>query len=128
VADSSIFSFLTLRMKYDDGFIAYLNGSEVARRGLLARVASSAAEFSGVQGQNNWYHGYYNRTQDNDGIYQPFDFTPFSGGPGQGAWNGTSQQWTGTQWDLNTASAQPWTELGAANSHPRRPASEAAGA
>ncbi len=25
---------LTLRMKYDDGFIAYLNGTEVARRGV----------------------------------------------------------------------------------------------
>ena len=32
VAVPSAFSTLTLRMKYDDGFIAYLNGVEVARR------------------------------------------------------------------------------------------------
>ena len=32
VADPAVFSFLTLRMKYDDGFVAYLNGIEVARR------------------------------------------------------------------------------------------------
>lgn len=32
VADPAVFSSLTLRMKYDDGFVAYLNGTEVARR------------------------------------------------------------------------------------------------
>jgi hypothetical protein len=32
VADPSALASLTLRMKYDDGFIAYLNGQEVARR------------------------------------------------------------------------------------------------
>jgi hypothetical protein len=32
LSDSSIFDVLTLRIKYDDGFIAYLNGVEVARR------------------------------------------------------------------------------------------------
>ncbi len=32
VDDPAAISDLTLRMKYDDGFIAYLNGSEVARR------------------------------------------------------------------------------------------------
>src|SRR5436190_2369262 len=32
VADPAAFSSLTLRMKYDDGFVAYLNGVEVARR------------------------------------------------------------------------------------------------
>jgi len=29
---SDIFDFMTLKVKYDDGFIAYLNGTEVARR------------------------------------------------------------------------------------------------
>jgi hypothetical protein len=29
---------LTLRMKYDDGFVAYLNGQEVARRGITGTV------------------------------------------------------------------------------------------
>ncbi len=32
VADPAAFSSLTLRVKYDDGFVAYLNGAEVARR------------------------------------------------------------------------------------------------
>jgi hypothetical protein len=32
VDDPSGFEFLTLRMRYDDGFVAYLNGLEVARR------------------------------------------------------------------------------------------------
>ncbi|HYW81508.1 MAG TPA: lamin tail domain-containing protein, partial [Thermoguttaceae bacterium] len=32
VADTSIYDRLVLRMKYDDGFVAYLNGTEVARR------------------------------------------------------------------------------------------------
>jgi len=32
VANPAAFSSLTLRMKYDDGFVAYLNGTEVARR------------------------------------------------------------------------------------------------
>jgi hypothetical protein len=32
VIDSGAFDFLSLRMKYDDGFVAYLNGTEVARR------------------------------------------------------------------------------------------------
>jgi len=32
VVDPADFTTLTLRMKYDDGFVAYLNGTEVARR------------------------------------------------------------------------------------------------
>ncbi len=32
LSDPAAFSTLTLRMKYDDGFVAYLNGTEIARR------------------------------------------------------------------------------------------------
>jgi hypothetical protein len=32
VESNDIFDFMTLKVKYDDGFIAYLNGTEVARR------------------------------------------------------------------------------------------------
>ena len=47
VADPSAFSFLTLRMKYDDGFVAYLNGIEVARRNApLSPAWNSAAPAS----------------------------------------------------------------------------------
>ena len=30
-------------------------------------VADSVAEFSGAQGSNNWYHGYWDRGADQDG-------------------------------------------------------------
>jgi hypothetical protein len=36
VANPAEFSTLTLRMKYDDGFVVYLNGTEVARRNIPA--------------------------------------------------------------------------------------------
>jgi hypothetical protein len=56
VADPSAVDFLTLRMKYEDGFVAYLNGGEVARRNApespawnssatAARLDSDAVEF-----------------------------------------------------------------------------------
>jgi len=32
VTDPSLFKAMTLRMRYDDGFVAYLNGTEIARR------------------------------------------------------------------------------------------------
>lgn len=38
VADPAALSSLTLRMKYDDGFVAYLNGTEIARRNAPATV------------------------------------------------------------------------------------------
>jgi MBG domain (YGX type)/Calcineurin-like phosphoesterase/Bacterial Ig-like domain (group 3)/Purple acid Phosphatase, N-terminal domain len=34
VADTSAIKWLILRLNYDDGFVAYLNGHEIARRGL----------------------------------------------------------------------------------------------
>src|SRR5436190_2501127 len=49
VADPAAFSSLTLRMKYDDGFVAYLNGVEVARRNAPATPQwNSAATTSRV--------------------------------------------------------------------------------
>ena len=39
IADLSQYNSLTLKMKYDDGFVAYLNGEEVARRKAPAPVA-----------------------------------------------------------------------------------------
>ncbi len=52
-------------------------------------VADSVADFSGVQGQNGWYYGYY------DGPYAPSDFQLMPnfnsevniGGDNPGAWN-----------------------------------------
>jgi len=46
VEDPSVFKSLWLRMNYDDGFVAYLNGTEVARRNAPATLTwnSSAPE------------------------------------------------------------------------------------
>src|SRR5262249_33076443 len=44
---------------------------------LATLLASSASDFSGVQGAANWYYGYYNRSQDPDGTYASSKFTPF---------------------------------------------------
>src|SRR5439155_17979833 len=38
VTNAAAFSSLTLQVKYDDGFVAYLNGSEIARRNVPASV------------------------------------------------------------------------------------------
>lgn len=63
-------------------------------------IATSSTEFSGVQGQNGWTYGY--RDVPAEGASENYDpdraFIPFAGGPGQGDWNGTTQQWTGTTW------------------------------
>src|ERR1051326_3813141 len=39
VTDPRAVKWLTLRIDYDDGFLAYLNGTEVARRGFAAGAA-----------------------------------------------------------------------------------------
>ncbi len=83
------------------------------------RIANSEAEFSGEQGLNNWSYGYRNYTTDGGGEdYNPSSgFIPFAGGSAGGAWDGTTQQWTGTAWDLSTSGA-PWTLLQATGTHP----------
>ncbi|MEZ5300240.1 MAG: CotH kinase family protein [Verrucomicrobiales bacterium] len=85
-------------------------------------VADAAVEFSGVQGQDGWEYGYYDRSADlaamGDGVYQTSEFTRFAGGAGQGAWNINTQMWTGSFWDRNTAAAAPWTSITASAMHP----------
>ena len=82
------------------------------------QLADSAAEFSGVQGQDDWNHGYRNLDGRWRGRLCGREFHSLPGGEGAGAWDGVAQFWTGSNWDFNTASAQPWTFLGATNSHP----------
>jgi len=111
VADPAVFNSLTLRMKYDDGFVAYLNGTEIARRNAPeytagGRIANSVLEFSGTQGAGNWYYGYYDRSADPDGVYQTGDFTPFP-----------QNFWTGSLWDW-PAGNPPWTAIGPDTQHP----------
>ena len=46
------FIYMTLNIRYDDGFIAYINGTEVSRRNFTGRVAwSSAASASHVDSE-----------------------------------------------------------------------------
>lgn len=116
VNDPSQVSALTLSARYDDGFVAYLNGAPVVSRNapVSGTVADSVVEFSGVQGQHNWFYGYYNQTTDSTPGYQPSDFVPFPQGEGA---HSPSNFWTGTLWDW-FAGNPPWTELNATGGHP----------
>jgi hypothetical protein len=114
VNDPATVDVLALRMKYDDGFVAYLNGEEVARRNAPKTLANSVSEFSGTQGSNNWYYGYYNKTADADGVYQTTNFALFPRNPG--AWSATNY-WTGTIWNW-FAGDPPWTEISDTGGHP----------
>jgi hypothetical protein len=76
--------------------------------------------FDGVQGENNWFNGYYNLTQDADGNYSADDFIEFfnefgaAGGPVAPDGN----HWNGAIWDLTGEAVGPWTELGQEGTHP----------
>ena len=103
---------LKLRIQYDDGFAAWLNGAEVTRRGVpVAAVggtyAGSVAEFSGVQGQNNWFYGYWNKSADADGSYGAADFATTGGGWG----------FLGSAWGMSPGNP-PWTTITAGGGHP----------
>lgn len=81
----------------------------------LPLVTSASSGFSGVQGQGGWSWGYHSGT----GAYNYLTtFTNIPGGDGQGVWNGTTQWWTGSAWDHNTAGAAPWTYLTSDTMHP----------
>jgi hypothetical protein len=76
---------------------------------IASLIANSRTEFSGNQGENDWFYGYRNYTAD-------------GGGPNYNPTNGFIQfdasAWQNGQWDLTTAEAAPWTELGRENTHP----------
>ena len=87
-------------------------------------LAHSKDDFSGTgtQGENGWYYGYYNLTEDelnNDGVYQAEDFIEFLNDgsgvvtPGFNHWNGNNG------WDLTRVHPPgPWTYLAAEDTHP----------
>jgi Calcineurin-like phosphoesterase len=60
-ADPSLVTSLTLGANYDDGFVAYLNGQEVARRGLGTGAVTYALLAASHEG----------------GVYEAIDLTPF---------------------------------------------------
>ncbi len=63
LAQPLVVDVLTLRMKYDDGFVAYLNGQEVARANAPSVLAPDAGATAGHEA----------------GAFEDFDVTPFSG-------------------------------------------------
>jgi hypothetical protein len=79
-------------------------------------VADSAADFSGIQGQDNWFYGYYNRTHDTNAPgYHATNFIAFPNDTSQ-PWS-DDNFWTGVQWDWFQGNP-PWTEVGRTNVHP----------
>jgi hypothetical protein len=96
------------------------NPTDPADNPLTYVIANSQKEFSGTQGGDGWYNGY--RTYDPASAsmdYDPAkDFVAYAGGVGQGDWDGSSQLWTGSSWDMNTAGAAPWTWQDAIGVHP----------
>ena len=113
VANPGAVSRLLLRARYDDGFVAYLNGQEVARRNAPMAlpggvVAGSTNDWDGVQGNNGWFYGIYNQSADVNGV---FDYvTDFSL---------TASDWSfdGTAWTLGEGDP-PYTMIGYANCQP----------
>ena len=113
---------LMLGMNYKDGFVAYLNGVEVARRNgprqlVGAHPASSVTGWSpnGVQGNNGWYYGYYNRTADAIPGYAPEDFAVFPHDLAEPY--GAGNYWNGGGWRWPSATA-PWDTVGQTDWHP----------
>jgi hypothetical protein len=53
VADAALYSALKMNVKYNDGFVAYLNGVEIARRNAPATIAWNSAATS-IPAQYSW--------------------------------------------------------------------------
>lgn len=71
--------------------------------------ANSVTQFSGVQGMNGWYYGYWDRATDANGVYSAADVTLFPG-----------EDFNGTRWAASQA-PPPWTDIGNNNCHPNGP-------
>ncbi|MFM1769719.1 MAG: hypothetical protein RJA22_2248 [Verrucomicrobiota bacterium] len=118
VADPTAVNSLSLQVRYDDGFAAYLNGRLLATRNapVTYTVADSSLDFSGVHGQDNWFYGYYNQSTDTATPgYQTNDFIAF---PRDGTTTlSAGNYWMGTAWDWY-AGNPPWDYLDATGGHP----------
>ncbi|MFN0128603.1 MAG: lamin tail domain-containing protein [Verrucomicrobiales bacterium] len=68
IADLATLDALELRMKYDDGFVAYLNGTEIARKN-VAGAAGSAVSFD---------HGATSRPDAQAIVFQSIDVSAYS--------------------------------------------------
>jgi hypothetical protein len=83
----------------DSGWLATTNGVGYERDSQAAfvaqAIADSVTEFSGKQGSNSWYYGYWNRGVDPNGVYSDFDMSFF---PNADEPYGANNFWTGTNW------------------------------
>ena len=77
-------------------------------------LADSIDEFSGTQGKNGWFYGYYNQSQDADALYQITDFQ-------QLPLYLLENIWEGEIWELELGTGPPWTALGNEWGHPNGP-------
>ena len=75
-------------------------------------IADSENDFSGIQGQDNWYYGYYDTATDEDGSYNPLtDFTQFT-------FYGILPSFNGEEGWAITDKPSPWTSIMKSWSHP----------
>ncbi len=79
-------------------------------------IADARAEFSGTQGSNKWYYGYYDRTADieegGDGIYTNDKFSRFRGGSSSASCEtGANNDWYFGYWTYKPCEIFPQTEI-----------------
>ena len=102
----------------DSGWFAGTNGLGYETDGPMpfspVVLGNSVSDFSGTQGQSNWFYGYWNKRADADGVYAAAEFTPFP--RGGGAFSATNL-WDGTKWDW-FAGNPPWIEISSTGGHP----------
>jgi hypothetical protein len=127
VSNPAAIDTLKLKLKYNDGFAAYLNGVEVGKRNAPTAIAGITVADSMADWSNNpdvtvngWSYGYYDQSLDSDGTYSGgSDLTPFPhDGGGYSAtdfWNPTAN---GYDWFQGNP---PWTELYSEGTHPNHP-------
>lgn len=121
VTTPSAIQGLQLKLKWNDGFEARLNGKAIDKRNaptVLIGVtnADSIADWSttGVQGENDWSYGYFNKSTDANGIFELGEMTPF---PSDGAGYSPTDFWDGAKWDWFNGNP-PWIEVGQEGTHP----------
>ncbi|HEY0457310.1 MAG TPA: lamin tail domain-containing protein, partial [Verrucomicrobiae bacterium] len=79
-----------------------------------ATIANSVLDFSGTQGQDNWYYGYWNKKNDADGKYSDSEFVAF---PNLGGGFGANNFWNGSIWDWFNGDP-PYIQLGSQGGRP----------
>jgi hypothetical protein len=107
VEDPDQVTQLTLRLLYDDGVAAFLNGQLIVMRNAPVESsgglrASSIGDWSasGEQGARHWFYGFCNRAAETDASYNVSDFQT------------TDPQWTwnGGAWVLGPSNP-PWDTI-----------------